>query len=127
MTEQTNVATRSRHARNVDHGVMLLDAQLGRDVWLPRVDLDTLDVASSDRCVACQATRTSWFGDAIRALGFDELSTAFDKGGVRVNFTESHGFGISWSGVPSESRDFAGLTATWVQRIRQLRGEEVTP
>lgn len=34
-------STALRHTLNVDRGVALLDAKLGRDVWLPRVNLGT--------------------------------------------------------------------------------------
>lgn len=121
MTAPANV----QHALNVDRGVALLDARLGRDVWLPRVNLATVDVQSSDRCVACQATEHPWYGDAVTALGFNVTSTSVvDDEGVNPSWTERHGFGISLATLERDgNRDFAGLQEAWVQRIRQLREE----
>lgn len=119
MTAPTEV----QHELNVDRGVALLDVKLGRDVWLPRLDAGRLDVASSDRCVACQATGERWYPDAVRVLG---VNVAWDDEGVVPTWTERHGFGISWGSVgEGMPRDFAGLQAAWVRRIRQLRGKEV--
>jgi hypothetical protein len=112
-----------RHALSVDRGVALLDAKLGQDVWLPRVNLATLDVASSDSCVACQATGHRWYSDAVEALGLD-LDEVRDEEGVKPSWTERHGFGISLATLERDGdRDFTGLQEAWVQRIRQLRGE----
>lgn len=118
----------SVHASNVDAGIALLDKALGRNVWLPRINLPSLDVASSDRCVACQATRVQWYPDAVRVLGLNlgALGTedVFDEHGVRSPWTERHGFGISWESVgEGMPRDFPGLQAEWVRRIELLRRE----
>lgn len=117
--------TRSRHADAVDRGVALLDAKLGRDVWLPRLNTDRLNVGSSVRCVACQATGSSWYGRAYRQL-FDSLESSDDV----VEFegspsrTEHYGFGILLDlDAVVDRRDFDGLTAEWRRRIAELRAE----
>lgn len=119
-----------RHALNVDRGVALLDARIGREVWLPRVDLDRLKVSSTDRCVACQACEVAAYADAFAVL-FDGLSLASDDEPFTdaPSRTEHFGFGIwrDWTQVDaSDNRDFPGLQAEWVRRVRQLRGEDVS-
>jgi hypothetical protein len=109
------------HAARVEAGIALLDAKLGRDIWLPRINEKTVEVASSDRCVLCQATGTTWYSEAVRAFDVD-LAGVFDDYGVRASWTERHGFGISWSSVKEgQTRDFAGLQAEWLRRIGELR------
>lgn len=115
-------ATLNAHELQVDRGVALLDARLGRDVWLPRVDASTLDVGSPTNCVACQVTDSwsyyaalAWFGVGV---GADDGKRDRVEG---MNWTEAHGFGIE--NLPGRSRDFAGLTTAWVNRVGQLRGE----
>jgi hypothetical protein len=114
--------TRTSHAFQVDNGVALLDLTLGRDVWLSRVNLNRLDVASENDCVLCQATSHQWYGDAVRSLGINEIT--LDDEGVRPSWTEAHGFGISLATLDEVGhRDFAGLQDAWVVKINELRAE----
>lgn len=117
--------TEVSHAFRVDSGVMLLDLKLGRDAWLPRVNLDRLEVSSSDNCVLCQATGIRWYGEAVKSLGINDIT--LDEWGVRPTWTEAHGFGISLETLDRVGhRDFAGLQAAWVAKITELR-KESTP
>lgn len=109
-----------RHALNVDRGVAILDARLGRNVWLPRIDFATLKVESCDHCVVCQATGIPWYGDALDSIGLN-LQVMYESWDSSASWTEAHGFGLAI--VPGGNRDFPGLQEAWVQRIRQLRGE----
>lgn len=114
--------TATIHDANVDRGVELLDAKLGRNVWLRRVDLATLEVGSSDRCVACQATGTRWYSYALDALGVTtEFMTEFERP-FGISWTHHHGFGLVHdNGELASERDFAGLDAAWQAKIKQLR------
>lgn len=114
------------HAFRVGNGIALLDLQLGRDVWLPRIRLDTLDVASSEDCILCQATGIRWYADAVDHLGVGE-DVVRDWEGVRPEWTQAHGFGISLETLEDTGhRDFAGLQAEWVARITELRSTVTT-
>lgn len=118
-------STALRHTLNVDRGVALLDAKLGRDVWLPRVNLGTLRVESCNSCVLCQATDTRWYGDAVQAIDVN-IGDIHAAEGVTPSWTERHGFGISLTTFECDGyRDFPGLQAAWVERIAQLRDERV--
>jgi hypothetical protein len=113
--------TEPGHAFRVSNGVALLDLKLGRDVWLPRVNLDRLDVGSSTDCVLCQATDIRWYGDAVKSLGF-VVEVTHDWAGVHPSWTEAHGFGISLETLDRVGhRDFAGLREAWVEKITELR------
>jgi hypothetical protein len=115
--------TRTSHAFRVDNGVALLDLKLGRNVWLSRVDLATLEVSSSENCVLCQATGVHWYGVAVSSLGI-VFEVTNDGEGVRPPWTEAHGFGISLATLDEVGhRDFAGLQDAWVAKINELRAE----
>lgn len=114
------------HAFRVGNGIALLDLKLGRDVWLPRINLDTLDVASSSDCVLCQATGTRWYGRAVESIGIP-FEITHDDEGVRPMWTQAHGFGISLETLENTGhRDFDALQAEWVARITELRSTVTT-
>lgn len=113
------------HDANVDRGVALLDEKLGRDVWLPRLDLTTLSVGSTDRCPVAQATGTD-FGDGLVRLGVSEATERAPYAGS-PSWTEHHGFGLyrdplTFTGIP-DTRDFDGLTQAWIRKVGELRAE----
>lgn len=115
--------TEVTHAFRVESGVTLLDLKLDRDVWLPRVNLDTLDVASSVSCILCQATGISWYADAVDHLRIGD-DIVRDWEGVRPEWTQAHGFGISLKTLEDTGRrDFSGLQAEWVRKITELRAK----
>lgn len=93
------------HEVNVDAGVAFLDAKFGREFWLERIKLGTLDVASPWDCVVCQVTGLN-FEEGMRLLGADP----WHLGGQQCAF--NHGFVGS---------DYVGLTHAWRQRVRALR------
>jgi hypothetical protein len=111
------------HDVAVERGVELLDAKLGRDVWLPRIDIRRLDVGSLNRCVACQATDRHWYGEAFRELFPGAVvSDDVDEFEGSPSRSEHYGFGILVR--PSvDAGDFSRLTLAWVRKIEQLRGE----
>jgi hypothetical protein len=114
------------HEAAVERGVELLDAKLGRDTWLPRIDVNRLDVGSLHHCVACQATGHRWFGLAFQQLFPGAVSRddvhEFEGSPSR---SEHYGFGLR-ARVGVNSVDFANLTYTWIRKIEQLRGEVTT-
>jgi hypothetical protein len=87
------------HAEAVDRGVEFLDRKLGRDVWLPRVNLETLDVATGNDCALAQATGVD-YSRALRRLNADHCST-------RYGFSTPH--------------SYQRLTRTWIRKIKELR------
>lgn len=112
-----------RHEAAVERGVELLDAKLGRDVWLPRMNVARLDVGSVNYCVACQATDRHWYGRAFEELfpGHVNLDDVHEFEGSPSR-SEHYGFGLR--ARPEVSAvDFGNLTYTWVRKIKQLRGE----
>lgn len=114
-----------RHEAAVERGVELLDERLGRDTWLPRIDVDRLDVGSLNRCVACQVTGVYWYNLAFTRLFPGELNQEdVNEFAGSPSRSEHYGFGLhARPGI--DAVDFANLTYTWVRKIEQLR-EEVT-
>lgn len=113
-----------RHEAAVERGVELLDAKLGRATWLPRIDVDRLDVGSLHNCVACQATGHRRYNLAFERLFPGELNRddvhEFEGSPSR---SEHYGFGLlARDGV--EAVDFANLTHTWIRKIERLRERE---
>jgi hypothetical protein len=86
------------HAAAVERGVELLDVLFTRDVWLARMNVDTLDVVSGDRCALAQAS------------GID-----YSRAMVRYGIADSHRYGFS------TLYDFEALTQAWVAKIKELR------
>lgn len=52
----------------IRNGLELLDAKLGRDAWLPRVDEKTIVMSDCFSCVAAQAVGAGYI-DSMRELG----------------------------------------------------------
>jgi hypothetical protein len=96
----------------VQAGVEFLDERLGRDVWLSRVNLATLDVSSGLDCVVCQVTGVD-FVTGMALLGFHHSRNVVSTQlGTRYGFTAS------------SSRAYVALTAEWKNRVTQLRVEQ---
>lgn len=90
----------------VQRGIEFLDRRLGRDVWLSRIDLNTLNVASPFACVVAQVTGT-FYGSGLGLL-------------LRPNehvgdFTYNHGF------VATDPVSYRLLTEEWIIRVNELR------
>lgn len=111
------------HEAAVERGVELLDAKLGRRVWLPRIDVDRLDVGSLNYCVACQATGKHWYNQAFELL-FPEYDSQNDVNEFEGSPSRSEYYGFGLLARPGVSSvDFRNLSYTWVRKIEQLRGE----
>lgn len=97
----------------VARGAAFLDEKLGREFWLERVDVDTLDVWSVADCVVCHVTGLS-YSDGLQVLGAP---------GTYGSFTRA-----KWAGAYGFSDDLGGhrydtLTELWVAKVRALRAE----
>lgn len=111
------------HDIAVERGVELLDSQLGRDVWLPRIDILRLDVGSLNCCVACQATDRHQYAEAFRKL-FPGAAASDDLAEFEGSPSRSEHFGFGILVRPGvDAGDFSRLTLAWVRKIKQLRGE----
>lgn len=92
----------------INKGVALLDQKLARWVWLPRIDLATLDLNNGSRCLLAQAVQGTYYcSDAARVVD--------DYPGSVFGFD-------TWDGV-----DGPTLTEAWVQTIQELRGTNIRP
>jgi len=105
----------------INAGVAYLDAHVGRDVWLPRVNLDTLQLWQEDTCVVAQVTRQPYY------LGVGELGgPAYDgvfyaeifEWGIPFGFYVDENLYVNGAG---ESVLYDQLTAQWKRKIEELR------
>jgi hypothetical protein len=107
---------RSQLARDVDRGAALLDELYGRDAWLSRVDLATLDVSSPFDCVVAQVT------DEIYSHGVYQIRfKATILGKLDETFTCAHGFEARYGNW----HIYRALTELWRDKVRALRAERV--
>lgn len=111
----------ARDEAAVERGVAFLDRRFGRDVWLSRVDPDTLNVRLQLDCVLAQVTGRTYV-EALDVAGVPSGDSSFR----RVAWTDRHGFSadLASDADTRESCDrYASLTAAWVARISELRAE----
>lgn len=99
----------------VANGVRFLDQRLGRELWLPRIDIETLDVASQLGCVVCQVTgRSFWPG--VTLLG----GPGDDDPYARLDWAVARGFALRAPGDGTLA-NYGPLTVTWRTRVLELR------
>jgi hypothetical protein len=99
----------------VASGVEFLDQRLGREFWLPRIDVETLDVSSQLSCVVCQLTgRSFWPG--VTLLG----GPGDDDPYTRLDWAVARGFALH---APRDGSltNYGPLTVTWRTRVLELR------
>lgn len=91
----------------VKRGIKFLDKRVGRDVWLPRVNVDHVDVQCDVNCPLAQATSESyWHATERLGLPVDGLAAVWT---VRLGFLTG-------------PRDFStGLTDEWRRQVRALQ------
>lgn len=97
-------------------GIAFLDDRLGREFWLERIDVTTLDVWSISDCVVCQVTGLS-YSDGLQVLGAPGSYGTL----TRARWADAHGFSddVSDDGI----HRYSELTTAWSTRVRQLRAE----
>lgn len=106
----------------IEAGVALLDAKLGRETWLPRVDVQKLALNDEDLCVCAQATQVPYF----RGTGLlGNPNPEWD-----LNWGDKYGFCMDNDVVSNaldrhvgESELYGQLTDQWKTKIEQLRAE----
>lgn len=100
----------------VTRGIAFLDDRLGREFWLERIDVTTLDVWSISDCVVCQVTGLS-YSDGLQVLGAPGSYGTL----TRARWADAHGFSddVSNDGI----HRYSELTTAWSTRVRQLRAE----
>lgn len=59
------------YALRVRRGIRFLDWHVGRENWLPRINLDYLNVADGEECPLAQATEMEYWR-AVRAFRLDD-------------------------------------------------------
>ena len=97
----------STYRGRVKRGVRFLDKHVGRDVWLPRVNVERVDVQCDVNCPLAQATGESYWHAT------DRLGLAPD-GVAAVRAT--------WLGFLDMPRDFSdGLSEEWRRQVRALQ------
>lgn len=104
----TSAKSRVRFAPNVDRGVAFLDERLGRDMWLDRIDPETLDVSLVYSCVVCQVTGLN-FSNGLRAL----------RGSHDTDWSVQCGFMTRSCGIDG----YHALTIAWLAKVQELRAE----
>ena len=97
----------------VDAGVAFLDERFGRDFWLPRVDLDTLNLASTLSCVVCQVTGLN-FVDGVRLLNDGKFS---------YPWVAKHGFYVRDADLQLTPLAYRDLQHAWESAVARLRAE----
>lgn len=104
----------------ISRGITLLDARLGRDVWLPRVDPITLDAGSVHRCPVAQATESRYL-TGLRVLGLDTTLRIYAQ---PTDDCVRHGFNVAANADGAHIYD--ELTAAWRERITALKSNAGT-
>lgn len=94
----------------VRRGIRFLDENVGRETWLDRVDVDTLDVRRNGACPLAQAT-ADYFWHSARQLGFQQDSRVDDF----------HLAALGFMNLPGEP--WGGLTAAWWREVTALQRE----
>jgi hypothetical protein len=108
----------------IEAGVELLDATLGRGTWIHDVNLGALDLGNEDLCLVAQLARSTYSEGVVRLGGPDVNRDD-------VNLYEPYEWGERYGfAVPEELcnrhggfRLYAQLTDQWVAKIGQLRAE----
>lgn len=101
------------YAARVQRGAALLDEKW--PTWVQDIDLDALDIGSSDRCVTAQY--------AGQVHGHADFVTGMDKLGLSIGSYADHGFNIA----PTETTGFPTLTALWRDLITERRSAAQPP
>lgn len=103
----------------VANGVAFLDERYGRDVWLRRVDLESLDVRSQLDCVLAQVTGHT-FTTALDVVGAPSGGSF-----TRTRWSDAHGFSRDIMGENNwdSCARYRQLTAAWASKITELRAE----
>lgn len=103
----------------VASGVAFLNERYGRDDWLQRVDLDTLDVRTQLNCVLAQVTGRT-YTEALDAVG-----APVGLSSERTRWTDAHGFSrdLADCGNWESCVRYEQLTRAWVAKISELRAE----
>lgn len=117
VADSVNVVSPRCFAAEVDAGVAFLDEHYGREVWLPRVDLDTLHVGYDERCVLAQVTGRE-FDEAVCSLnGWAPQNFDWD-------WPVARGFALREDDYPGFAAFIAAydlLTDAWEAKVIDLR------
>lgn len=108
----------------IEAGVALLNAKLGRATWIRDVNLATLDLAGEEWCLVAQVTRSSYC-EGVARLGGPNYNDLAVSAYAPYEWGEPYGFA-----VPETLCDryggfqvYAQLTNQWVRKIGRLRAE----
>lgn len=99
----------------VANGIAFLDERYGRDVWLSRVNLSTLDVADGWNCVAAQVEGRDYYEAVERMMGSNHRADQF------YPFANERGFSVP--DVRGTIDGYERLTKLWKDAIYRLRAE----
>lgn len=113
--------------KRVRAGIKALDTEFGRDKWLTRIDISTLNVGSSAVCICGQL-----FGDYANAefkklkgwqekdeKGFDAEKSWTSGNMISDDWAAKHGFYI----LGEEDFDYDLLTQLWYVNIFKMKVE----
>lgn len=108
----------------IEAGVALLDAKLGRATWIRSVYFGTLDLGNEELCLVAQVTCSSYC-EGVARLGGPDYNDLAVSAYAPYEWGEAYGFA-----VPEELCNqhggfflYAQLTDQWVRKIGQLRAE----
>lgn len=108
---------RSLRAWRVRRGVKFLDRHLGRDVWLPRVNLGDLSTRGADYCPLAQATESS-FWTATATYGLTKSRSTSRRANVQLVM-------LGFLDAPRES--WGSLDDAWRRELVRLRADSERP
>jgi hypothetical protein len=98
----------------VRRGIKFMDTNIGRDVWLDRIDVDSLDVRWGTACPLAQATGEH-FEYATYHLGFTSDYDRLDNFRLAL---------LGFLDLPGEP--WHRITAAWKREITALQRERAT-
>lgn len=108
----------------IEAGVALLDAKLGRATWIRNVNLATLDLANEELCLVAQLACSSYCAGVVQLGGPDYVNLAVSAY-APYEWGEPYGFAVpeKLCGQHGGFFLYAQLTDQWVAKIGQLRAE----
>lgn len=108
----------------IEAGVALLDAKLGRATWIRSVYFGTLDLGNEELCLVAQVTCSSYC-EGVARLGGPDYNDLAVSAYAPYEWGEPYGFAVPETLCSQHGgfQVYAQLTNQWVRKIGQLRAE----
>lgn len=117
------------YAKEIAKGIAWLDSQNnGRQGWLPRVDIGSLNLAKGNTCMLGQLY--GGFHRVVDMGGINHVMATFLNRALpakTASWAVRHGFAVRGGANPITEIKYAILTLEWMRALKKLRAEEETP